>query len=78
MFFISRNKDYHIDRKKISDKWEVMKMKQSMKAYAEKLMMKAHAAVEKYQSAQESHKSQSIAQQNMLYGSYLIDINETL
>lgn len=53
-------------------------MKQAMKAYAEKLMMKAHAAVEKYQSAQESHKSQPFAQQNMLYGSYLIDINETL
>lgn len=53
-------------------------MKQSMKAYAEKLMMKAHAAVEKYQSAQESHKSQPFAQQNMLYGRYLIDMNDAL
>ena len=78
MFFISRNKDYHIDRKKISDKWEVMKMKQSMKAYAEKLMIRTHAAVKKYQLAQESNKNQPISQQNMLYGRYLIDINEAL
>ena len=55
-----------------------MKMKQSMKAYAEKLMMKAHAAVEKYQSAQEMHKEEPIVRQNMLYGQYLIDMNEAL
>ena len=53
-------------------------MKQAMKAYAEKLMMKTHAAVKKYQLAQESHKNQPIAQQNMLYGRYLIDMNEAL
>ena len=53
-------------------------MKQAMKTYAEKLMMKTHAAVKKYQLAKESNKNQPIAQQNMLYGRYLVDINEAL
>ena len=53
-------------------------MKQAMKAYVEKLMIRTHAAVKKYQLAQESNKNQPIAQQNMLYGRYLIDMNEAL
>lgn len=53
-------------------------MKHVMKAYAEKLMIKTHAAVKKYQLAQEMHKGEPIVRQNMLYGQYLIDMNEAL
>ena len=40
-------------------------MKQAMKTYAEKLMMKTHAAVKKYQLAQEMHKEEPLVQQNI-------------
>ena len=53
-------------------------MKQAMKTYAEKLMMRTHAAVKKYQLAQEMHKEEPLVHQNMLDSRYLIDMNEAL
>lgn len=53
-------------------------MKKIMKLWAEKKMMMAHQAVERYQEAMKQNKDMPLNKKNMLYGLYLIDTNETL
>ncbi len=53
-------------------------MKQALKSYAEKLMKRTHQAVKQYQQAQSHQEGLSIAKQNMLYGRYLIDMNDAI
>ena len=57
---------------------EVMTMKKAMKTYAEKLMKRSHKAVKLYQQAQSHKKGLTIVQRNMLYGQYLIDMDDAI
>lgn len=53
-------------------------MKQAMKTYAEKLMKRTHKAVMIYQQELAKKQELPLAQRNMLYGNYLLDINDAL
>ncbi len=49
-----------------------------MSIWAEKMMLKAHKAVQRYQSAMENQQTVSVAKRNMLYGRYLKDMDEAI
>lgn len=53
-------------------------MKKAMMNWADKMMMKAHKAVSRYQAALQQEKDMSPAEKNMLYGRYLKDMNEAI
>ena len=63
---------------KNSVKREVMTMKKAMKIFAEKMMARTHKAVKIYQLESQKKQDMTPAQWNMLYGKYLLDMDEAI
>lgn len=57
---------------------EVMTMKKAMKILAEKMMARTHRAVKIYQLESRKKQDMTPARWNMLYGKYLLDIDEAI
>ena len=53
-------------------------MKKAMMNWAEKMMLAAHKAANRYQAAMQQEKALPLAKKNMLYGRYLKDMDEVL
>jgi len=53
-------------------------MKDAMNKLAKKMMTRTHKAVKRYQQALAKNQNLPPAQKNMLYGKYLLDIDDTL
>jgi len=63
---------------KVNVKREVMMMEKAMKIWAEKKMARTHKAVKIYQLESQKKQDMTPAQWNMLYGKYLLDMDEAI
>ena len=63
---------------KVNVKREVMTMKKAMKIWAEKMMARTHKAVKIYQLELRKKQDMTLARWNMLYGKYLLDMDEAI
>ena len=63
---------------KNSVKREGMTMKKAMKILVEKMMARTHKAVKIYQLELQKKQDMTPAQWNMLYGKYLLDMDEAI
>ena len=63
---------------KNSVKREVMTMKKAMKILAEKMMARTHKAIKIYQLELRKKQDMTPARWNMLYGKYLLDMDEAI
>ena len=63
---------------KVNVKREVMVMETAMKIWAEKMMARTHKAVKIYQLESQKKQDMTPAQWNMLYGKYLLDMDEAI
>jgi thiaminase len=59
-------------------KQEAKAMKDAMNKLAKKMMTRTHKAVKRYQQALDKNQNLPPAQKNMLYGKYLLDIDDAL
>ena len=53
-------------------------MEKAMKIWAEKMMARTHKAVKIYQLESQKKQDMPPAQWNMLYGKYLLDMDEAI
>ena len=53
-------------------------MKKAMKILAEKMMARTHKAVKNYQLESRKKQDMTPARWNMLYGKYLLDMDEAI
>ena len=63
---------------KVNVKREVMMMEKAMKSWAEKMMARTYKAVKIYQLESQKKQDMTPAQWNMLYGKYLLDMDEAI
>ena len=63
---------------KVNVKREVMMMEKAMKSWAAKMMARTHKAVKIYQLESQKKQDMTPAQWNMLYGKYLLDMDEAI
>ena len=63
---------------KFNVKREVMTMKKTMKILAEKMMARTHKTVKNYQLELQKKQDMTPARWNMLYGKYLLDMDEAI
>jgi thiaminase len=63
---------------KVNVKREVMTMKKAMKILVEKMMARTHKAVKIYQLELQKKQDMTPARWNMLYGKYLLDMDEAI
>lgn len=63
---------------KVNVKREVITMKKAMKILADKMMARTHKAVKIYQLESRKKQDMTPARWNMLYGKYLLDIDEAI
>ena len=63
---------------KVNVKREVMMMEKAMKSWAEKMMARTHKAVKNYQLESQKKQDMTPARWNMLYGKYLLDMDEAV
>lgn len=53
-------------------------MKKAMMNWADKMMMKAHKTVKRYEIVCQQEQDMPLAKKNMLYGHYLKDMDEAI